>query len=183
MAKAKKSVTKRTSVTSKPKIAKSKTTKKVAKKTSATKSSHPILTDGSGFDLKNYIGQNVVLYFYPRDNTPGCTQEGLDFSVLVSDFKKLNTVVLGVSKDSKDSHIKFKEKMKYKVDLVADESGQVCEKFDVIKEKNMYGKKVMGIERSTFVFDIKGKLVKEWRKVKVEGHAKEVLDFVKSQLV
>jgi peroxiredoxin Q/BCP len=132
-----------------------------------------------GFKLKELKGQIVVLYFYPRDNTPGCTTEGHEFSDLLAHFKKANAVVYGISRDTLKSHEGFKEKQNYKVDLLSDHEEQACGIFDVVKDKNMYGKKVRGIERSTFVIGEDGKLKKEWRKVKVEGHAREVLDFVK----
>ena len=127
------------------------------------------------FELAAYKGQKVVLYFYPKDATPGCTLEGHEFSKLVSQFKKLNAVVFGVSRDSIKSHENFKCKQDYKVDLLSDSDEKVCTIFDVIKEKNMYGKKVMGIERSTFIIGEDQKLLHEWRKVKVEGHVEEVL--------
>ncbi len=138
------------------------------------------VTGGSITQLKNLKGQNIVLYFYPKDDTPGCTAEGKDFTGLIRKFESANTRVLGVSRDSLSSHDKFKKKYNYKLDLISDTEEVLCRFFDVIKEKNMYGKKVFGIERSTFVLDKKGKLVKEWRKVKVPGHAKEVLEFVKT---
>lgn len=134
------------------------------------------------FDLAKYKGQNVVLYFYPKDATPGCTIEGHEFSKLLPQFKKLNAVVFGVSRDSMKSHDKFKDKEGYKVDLISDENSEACDLFDVIKEKNMYGKKVMGIERSTFWIDQEGVLKHEWRKVKAEGHAAEVLAYLKEQI-
>lgn len=131
-------------------------------------------------DLKDYLGSTVVLYFYPKDNTPGCTQEGIDFSKLQPKFKKLNATVFGISRDSQESHKKFAEKQKYTIDLLSDVDETACKLFDVIKEKNMYGRKVMGIERSTFVIGPDGEIVKEWRKVRVPGHAQEVLEFVSS---
>ncbi|MBX9768423.1 MAG: peroxiredoxin [Bdellovibrionales bacterium] len=131
-------------------------------------------------DLKDYLGSTVVLYFYPKDNTPGCTQEGLDFSKLQPKFKKAGATVFGVSRDTKASHQKFAEKQKYTIDLIADVDEKACKLFDVIKEKNMYGRKMMGIERSTFVIGPDGDIVKEWRKVRVPGHAQEVLEFVSS---
>lgn len=137
-------------------------------------------TEGSDFKLSEHKDEIVVLYFYPKDATPGCTIEGHDFTKLLPKFKKAGAVVYGVSRDSMKSHEKFKEKECYKVDLLSDEDEILCKYFDVIKEKNMYGKKVLGIERSTFVIDTSGKLVSEWRKVKVENHADEVLKFVQS---
>lgn len=131
------------------------------------------------FKLSDYKGQRVVLYFYPKDNTPGCTTESIEFNELLPRFKKLNTVVVGVSRDSLKSHDKFICKYDFKFPLLSDESEEVCQLFDVIKEKNMYGKKVLGIERSTFVIDENQKLVGEFRKIKAAGHAAEILDFVK----
>ena len=125
------------------------------------------------------IGKNVVLYFYPKDNTPGCTQEGEDFRDLYKEFKKLKTEIYGVSRDSLKSHEGFKTKYKYPFELISDPDEKLCNLFDVIKEKNMYGKKYMGIERSTFLINKDGKLSAEWRKVKVNGHAIEVLEAVK----
>jgi len=130
--------------------------------------------------LKDLIGYKVVLFFYPRDNTPGCTSEALDFKSKIRSFKNQNTVILGVSRDSLKSHVKFIEKYKLPFDLISDEDENICSIFDVMKEKNMYGKKVMGIERSTFIIDEKGKVVKIWRKVKVPGHVEEVLSAIKS---
>jgi peroxiredoxin Q/BCP len=130
-------------------------------------------------DLKGLRGKKVVLYFYPKDSTPGCTTEGQDFAANHAKFKRQNAVILGVSRDSIASHEKFKAKYKFPFDLLSDESEKACGIFDVIKEKNMYGRKVMGIERSTFLIDEKGKLAREWRKVKVKGHVDEVLQAVK----
>ena len=136
-------------------------------------------TGDQTIDLKSLRGKNVVLYFYPKDSTPGCTTEGQDFAASHSKFKRRNTVILGVSRDSIASHEKFKAKQNFPFDLLSDEEEKACGIFDVIKEKNMYGKKFMGIERSTFLIDDKGKLRREWRKVKVKGHVDEVLDAVK----
>ena len=130
--------------------------------------------------LKDFEGEKVVLYFYPKDDTPGCTREGEDFTLLYKKFRACNTRVLGVSRDSVASHEKFKKKYDYAFDLVSDPDEKLCRAFGVIKEKNNFGKKVLGIERSTFVLDKKGNLAKEWRKVKVDGHAQEVLEFVKT---
>ena len=129
--------------------------------------------------LKDLRGQNVVIYFYPKDSTPGCTLEGQDFRDLHGRFRRQKAVILGVSKDSIASHEKFRDKQKFPFDLLSDPDGKLCAKFDVIKEKNMYGRKFLGIERSTFLIDATGKLRREWRKVKVKGHAAEVLDAVK----
>lgn len=130
--------------------------------------------------LKDLRGQNVVLYFYPKDSTPGCTQEGLDFKSLHARFRRQNTVILGVSRDSVASHEKFKAKQKFPFDLLSDPDEKLCKKFDVIREKNLYGRKFMGVERSTFLIDADGKLRAEWRKVKVKGHADDVLSAVKA---
>lgn len=132
-------------------------------------------TTKGNFDLKSLLGQNVVIYFYPKDATPGCTTEGRDFQAAIKAFEKLNCTVLGVSKDPMKSHEKFCEKEGFEFPLVSDEDGTLCELFDVFKEKSMYGKTYMGIERSTFLIDETGTLVCEWRKVKVPGHVKEVL--------
>ena len=137
-------------------------------------------TGNETFRLKTLRGSNVVIYFYPKDATPGCTTEGQDFRDLHTRFKRSKTVVLGVSRDSLASHEKFKAKQKFPFELIADEDGKLCEYFDVIKEKNLYGRKYMGIERSTFLLDDKGKLRQEWRKVRVKGHAAEVLAAAKS---
>lgn len=137
------------------------------------------MTGNKEFNVKDYSGRRVVLYFYPKDMTSGCTREGHDFTALISDFKKQNTIVLGISRDSISKHEKFIEKEGYKLDLISDENEDACSLFDVIKEKNMYGKKVLGIERSTFLIGVDGKVEHVWRKVKVDGHAQEVLDFVK----
>ena len=130
-------------------------------------------------DSTDLIGKSYVIYFYPKDNTPGCTQEGEDFRDLYEEFKKLKTEIYGVSRDSLKSHEGFKEKYKYPFELISDTDEKLCNLFDVIKEKNMYGKKYMGIERSTFLINKEGKLSAEWRKVKVNGHAAEVLEEVK----
>lgn len=130
--------------------------------------------------LSDLKGHNVVLYFYPKDNTPGCTLEGQDFRNLHAKFNRANTVVLGVSRDSVKSHEGFKSKQEYPFELLSDEDEKACKLFDVIKLKNMYGKEVMGIERSTFLIDAAGVLRREWRKVKVEGHAAEVLEAAKA---
>ncbi len=129
--------------------------------------------------LSELKGKNVVLYFYPKDSTPGCTTEGQDFRDNIRKFRARDTVILGVSRDSIKSHENFKSKQCFPFDLLADEDEKLCKLFDVIKEKNMYGKKVLGIERSTFLIDAKGILRKEWRKLKVDGHVDEVLQAVK----
>ena len=130
--------------------------------------------------LKELRGKNVVIYFYPKDSTPGCTTEGRDFSALHARFKRANTVIFGVSRDSIASHEKFKEKQGFKFDLISDPDEKLCKKFDVIHEKSLYGRKFMGVVRSTFLIDADGKLRQEWRKVKVAGHAEEVLEAAKS---
>ena len=129
--------------------------------------------------LKELRGQNVVLYFYPKDSTPGCTLEGQDFRDLHNKFRRLKTVILGVSRDSIASHEKFKEKQKFPFDLLSDPDEKLCKLFDVIHEKSLYGRKFMGVVRSTFLIDANGRLRREWRSVKVKGHADEVLDAVK----
>ncbi len=129
--------------------------------------------------LSDFKGQKLIIYFYPRDNTPGCTTEGQDFQNAYTKFKRAGTTVLGVSRDSLSSHIKFKEKYKFKFELISDPDEELCKLFDVIKMKNMYGKKVRGIERSTFLIDEKGVLRQEWRKVKVKEHVDEVLSATK----
>jgi len=136
-------------------------------------------TNGS-FKLSAHKGHPVVLYFYPKDNTPGCTTEGAQFRDLYPQFKKLGATIVGCSRDSLKSHEGFKEKMAFPFELLSDAEEKLCSQFGVIKMKNMYGKKVRGIERSTFVIDSNGKLAKEWRGVKVPGHAQAVLDFVKT---
>jgi thioredoxin-dependent peroxiredoxin len=133
-------------------------------------------TGGEKVRLKQLLGSKVVLYFYPRDDTPGCTLEGQQFAALGTRFKKAGVTVFGVSRDSLASHEKFRDKMGYPFALLSDEDERLCKLFDVIREKNMYGRKVLGIERSTFLIDAKGVLRREWRKVKVEGHALEVLE-------
>lgn len=138
-------------------------------------------TGGQKLTLNGIKGRNIVLYFYPKDATPGCTIEGHEFTKLHEDFKRLNAEVYGVSRDSLESHEKFKTKECYSIDLLSDDKGELCDMFDVIKDKNMYGKMVKGIERSTFIIDQNGNLVKEWRGVKAQGHAQEVLDFLQAQ--
>jgi peroxiredoxin Q/BCP len=133
---------------------------------------------GGTFTLAEHKGHAVVLYFYPKDDTPGCTLEGAQFRDLHKRFEKLGAVVVGVSRDSLKSHQNFKAKMKFPFELIADDDEKLCTQFGVIKMKNMYGKQVRGIERSTFLIDPDGKLVSEWRKVKVDGHALEVLNAV-----
>ena len=135
---------------------------------------------GNDFKLSELAGKTLVLYFYPKDSTPGCTTEAQQFSALNSAFSKANTTIVGVSRDSLKSHENFIAKQNIPYQLISDTDEAVCELFSVMKLKNMYGKQVRGIERSTFVIDAKGKLVQEWRGVKVPGHADEVLAFVQS---
>jgi len=136
-------------------------------------------TGGEELSIQSFRGQPLVVYFYPRDNTPGCTQEGQAFRDLYQEFEALGCAIVGVSRDSARTHENFKTKHDFPFELIADSDEQLCRQFDVIKEKNMYGKKVMGIERSTFVLDAEGRIVREWRKVKVPGHAEEVLEAVR----
>jgi peroxiredoxin Q/BCP len=132
-------------------------------------------TGNQQVELKALRGENVVIYFYPKDSTPGCTTEGCEFTDLHPQFRKRKTVILGVSRDSLAAHEKFKAKFEFPFDLLSDGDEALCQLFDVIKEKNMYGKKVLGVERSTFLIDAEGKLRREWRKVSAKGHAAEVL--------
>jgi peroxiredoxin Q/BCP len=135
---------------------------------------------GGSWSLSDALGHPVVLYFYPRDNTPGCTQEGADFAALHAQFKKAKADIYGISADSMAAHEKFKQKMAFPFDLLSDPEQTVCKLYDVIQEKSMYGKKFMGIERSTFLIDGKGVLREVWRKVKVKAHADAVLAAVKA---
>lgn len=135
-------------------------------------------SSGKDFKLSEHKGKKIVLYFYPKDNTPGCTIEGHEFTALKNQFTEKNTEVYGISRDSIKSHCGFIEKQGYKIELLSDEDENLCRIFDVIKEKNMYGKKVMGVERSTFVIDEQGRLLKEFRKVSAEGHAESVLNSI-----
>ncbi|GAB2885906.1 peroxiredoxin [Uliginosibacterium flavum] len=137
-------------------------------------------TGGASISLAAQQGKKLVVYFYPKDNTPGCTTEGIDFARLHPDFVAAGAVVFGVSRDSVKSHDGFKCKFEFPFELLADEDEQLCDAFGVMKLKNMYGKQVRGIERSTFVFDAAGKLAREWRGVKVDGHVQEVLEFTRS---
>ena len=136
-------------------------------------------SQGRSFELANQKGRKTVLYFYPKDDTPGCTIEGKEFSDLHAAFQKKNTNVFGVSRDSVKSHDKFKCKYGFQFELLSDEDEKICKIFDVIKEKNMYGKMVMGIERSTFILDEDLKVIYVERKVKAEGHAQRILDQIK----
>ncbi|HEY2677387.1 MAG TPA: peroxiredoxin [Steroidobacteraceae bacterium] len=135
---------------------------------------------GGDWSLAQGKGSAVVIYFYPRDNTSGCTQEGLDFAALHAQFKKAKAQIVGISPDSVASHEKFKKKMSFPFELLSDPEQKVCKLYDVFKEKSMYGRKYMGVERSTFLIDAKGVLRHEWRKVKVKEHAEAVLAAVKA---
>ena len=137
-------------------------------------------TGEKDISLAGLLGKRVVLYFYPKDSTPGCTREGQGFRDNIRKFRARNTVILGVSRDSIKSHENFRAKQSFPFDLLSDAEEKLCKQFDVIKEKNMYGKKHMGIERSTFLIDEKGMLRGEWRKVKVDGHVDEVLEAIKA---
>jgi len=137
-------------------------------------------TGDQTISLSQLAGKNVVLYFYPKDSTPGCTQEGQDFRDRHSQFEALDTVILGVSRDGIKSHENFKAKQEFPFELLSDKEETLCSQFDVIKQKNMYGKQVMGIERSTFLIDKTGVLRREWRGVKVKGHVDEVLEAVEA---
>jgi peroxiredoxin Q/BCP len=141
--------------------------------------SRPV-TGGGTWKSSDAAGKKLVLYFYPRDNTPGCTQEGQGFAELYPQFKKAGVLIVGVSPDSIASHEKFKQKLGFPFELLSDEDKSLCELFGVWKEKSLYGRKFMGVERSTFLIDEKGVLRREWRKVKVAGHAAEVLEAAKS---
>jgi len=201
--KAKKKVTKKkakkktTKKKSKKKAAPKKTTAKTAnKKTSAKPKNLKVykakvsigkkvpsfnlpVTGDKFIDSNELEGKKTVIFFYPKDHTPGCTIEGHDFTNLKNEFEQKNTVVYGVSRDSMKSHEKFKEKQNYTIDLISDQDEKLCAIFGAIKLKNMYGKQVRGIDRSTFVIDESGCLIKEWRAVKVPGHAEEVLNYIK----
>lgn len=137
-------------------------------------------TGGHTFKVSEYIGKNLVIYFYPKDSTPGCTTQGMQFRDHYSEFQAANTEIVGVSRDSLKSHENFKAKFSFPFELLADTEELACGIFNVMKMKNMYGKQVRGVERSTFVIDKNGVLSKEWRGVKVDGHVQQVLDFIKS---
>lgn len=138
------------------------------------------LSGGATATLGDYAGQWLILYFYPKDSTPGCTTEGLDFNALLPKLKRHDAAVLGVSRDSVKSHDNFCAKQGFKFPLVSDTDEALCRTFDVIKEKNMYGRKVMGIERSTFLVDPEGRIAAAWRKVRVPGHAEAVFETLKA---
>lgn len=190
--KAKKKVAKKKTAVRKKTVKRAETVKRTSaqKKTAGSSASSMVgkaapdfvmpSTGGKNLSFKDFAGKNVVLYFYPKDNTPGCTIEGHDFRRLSAEFDDENAVILGASKDSVKSHEGFRTKCEFPFDLIADEDEKLCRAFDVIQMKSLYGRKYEGIERSTFVIDGHGRVLKEWRKVKVDGHAQEVLDFVKS---
>lgn len=138
------------------------------------------ITGDKSFRLSDFRGKTVVLYFYPKDNTPGCTTEALQFRDLYPEFQAAGTELFGISRDSIRSHEGFKQKLEVPFELISDPDEQLCALFGVMKNKVMYGKQVRGIERSTFVIDAAGEMVKEWRGVKVPGHVNEVLEFVKT---
>ena len=137
-------------------------------------------SDGSTWKTSDFTDGNLVIFFYPKAMTPGCTLEGQDFRDLHAQFRRAKTIVLGISKDSCERQAKFRAKEKFPFELLSDEDEKVCRLFDVIREKSLYGRKFMGIERSTFLFGADGKLAREWRKVRVKGHAAEVLEAAKS---
>ena len=136
-------------------------------------------TNDNNFSNKDFIGKKLVIFFYPKDNTPGCTTQGQDFKDNFKTFKKLNTEILGVSRDSVKSHENFKLKQSFPFELLSDPDEKMCKAFDVMKMKSMYGRQYMGVDRSTFLIDEKGRVIKEWRSVKVKGHVEEVLSLVK----
>ena len=136
-------------------------------------------TSNKNLSNKDFIGKNLIVYFYPKDSTPGCTTEGQDFRDNYKIFKKLNTEILGVSRDSIKSHENFKDKQSFPFELLSDPDEKMCKSFDVMKLKSMYGKEYIGVDRSTFLVSSDGDVVKEWRSVKVKGHVEEVLNEVK----
>jgi peroxiredoxin Q/BCP len=138
-----------------------------------------LATSGKTISLAELRGKNIVIYFYPKDSTSGCTQEGQDFRDLYAEFVQLDSAIFGVSRDSLKSHENFKGKQAFPFELISDADETLCRLFDVIKLKNMYGKQVQGIERSTFLIDREGRLVREWRKVSVKGHVLKVLEAVR----
>ncbi len=137
-------------------------------------------TGNVSFNLSDYLGKTLVIYFYPKDSTPGCTTQGVQFRDIYSQFQSANAVITGISRDSLKSHENFKAKFSFPFELLSDTEETACNLFGVIKIKNMYGKQVRGIERSTFVIDKTGKLVHEWRGVKADGHAQEVLSYIQT---
>jgi peroxiredoxin Q/BCP len=137
-------------------------------------------TSGLQFKVSDYVGKYIVLYFYPKDATPGCTTQGVQFRDLYDEFVAANAVIFGISRDTLKSHENFKTKYTFPFELVSDSEEVACQEFNVIKMKNMYGKQVRGIERSTFLINPQGTIVREWRGVKVDGHAAEVLASIQS---
>jgi peroxiredoxin Q/BCP len=137
-------------------------------------------TGGKTFKLSDYLGKTVIIYFYPKDSTPGCTTQGQQFRDAYAGFQAANCEIFGISRDSLKSHENFKAKFAFPFNLLSDSGELACSLFNVMKMKNMYGKQVRGIERSTFIINDKGILVKEWRGVKADGHANEVLNFIKT---
>ncbi len=137
-------------------------------------------TGGKTFKLSAHLGKTIVIYFYPKDSTPGCTTQGQQFRDHYADFAAENTEIVGISRDSIKSHENFKAKFEFPFDLLADTEEVACQLFDVVKKKKMYGKEVRGIERSTFIINKEGVLIHEWRGVKVDGHIPEVLAFIRS---
>ena len=135
-------------------------------------------TNNLFFNLSSFLGKYIVIYFYPKDSTPGCTNEGIDFTENINKFKKMNVEIFGVSRDTIKSHENFKAKYNFPFELLSDPQEIACNLFNVIKMKNMYGKKVRGIERSTFLINPEGKLINEWRGVKVNGHINEILELL-----
>ena len=136
-------------------------------------------TNNLSFNLSSFLGKYIVIYFYPKDSTPGCTNEGIDFTENINKFKKMNVEIFGISRDTIKSHENFKAKYNFPFELLSDPQEIACNLFNVIKMKNMYGKKVRGIERSTFLINPEGKLINEWRGVKVNGHIEEILEVLK----
>ena len=137
-----------------------------------------LLDNGENLSTKDLVGKKLIIYFYPKDDTPGCTKEAIEFSELLNEFKKLNTNIIGVSKDSVEKHKKFIQKYNLKINLASDEDLSICKVFNTWVEKSMYGKKYMGIERTTFLFDEKLIVINIWNKVKVKDHAQEILNFI-----
>ena len=139
-------------------------------------------TSNTKLSNQDFVGKNLVIYFYPKDSTPGCTTEGQDFRDEYKKFQKYNTEILGVSRDTIKSHENFKEKQSFPFELLSDPDEKVCKAFDVMKLKSMYGREYIGVDRSTFLINTKGMIVKEWRSVKVKGHVAEVLDTLENYL-
>jgi peroxiredoxin Q/BCP len=154
----------------------------MAKKLEGKKCPNFIADCTSGLTLKNddFLGKNLVIYFYPKDSTPGCTTQGQDFRDAYDNFKSYNTNILGVSRDSIKSHENFKSKQSFPFELISDPDEIICKSFDVMKLKSMYGREYIGVDRSTFLINTGGIIIKEWRSVKVKGHVAEVLDAVKN---